>query len=163
MQTFFRIFLIFILSGIVGYTAVTNHESKEDPLTATPSVSKNTPTPTNSPIFTPKPTPTEISNVLENVEDLGINNTLNTWLYPGSEIAENRAGFLLLTTGDNPSKVTAWYKQKVNDLNMNATSVITTTTNDKTLNVISAAGDSGDVKIEITSGEGGGSQITVKY
>lgn len=158
-----QILLAIASVAIIAVASIINYGEDMSPESTNLPQVTSTPLLTNSPIFTPKPTPTEISNVLENVEDLGINNTLNTWLYPGSEIAENRAGFLLLTTGDNPSKVTAWYKQKVNDLNMNATSVITTTTNDKTLNVISAAGDSGDVKIEITSGEGGGSQITVEY
>jgi len=148
--------------AIVAVASIVNYGDDKSPKPTFLPQATSTPSPTKLPVFTPNSTPTENPDNQDKVNSPSINDTLNTWLYPAAEIAENRAGFLLLTTGDNPSVVTNWYKQKVNDLDMNATSVITTTANDKTLNVISAAGKSGDVKVEIAS-EGGGSQITVEY
>ncbi len=158
---FSQIIIAITALAIVALATVVNHGVATPEPTNSPQINA-TSKPSNLPDLTPIPTPVQTPNTQDNDINVSTENTLTVWYYPGSEIAENRAGFLLMTTGDNPSKVTAWYKQKITDLNLNATSVITTTANEKTLNVIAASGNGMDIKVKVSS-EGGGSQITVEY
>lgn len=154
---------IVAVATIVNYGADSNQETQNPSATPTNFPQETViPTPDNQPVFTPNPTPTSTPNNQTNNSQSGTSVTLSNWYYPGAEIAENNAGYLLMTSGDNANKVTNWYRQKINTLNMGATSVITTKANEKILNVISASGADGDVKVEI-SAEGGGSQIEVNY
>ncbi len=148
--------------AIVALATIINHRTGTPPTPTDLPQATATATPSNPPVFAPIPTPTQKPSFQDEDNNTGIENTLNIWYYPGSIIAENRSGFLLMTTGDNASQVTNWYKEKVSDMDLLATSVITTTANEKTLNVISASGAGSNIKIEVAS-EGEGSQITVEY
>lgn len=146
MQTFFRIFLIFILFGIVGYAAVVNQQSvtsEERPLTVTPSV----PTPTQTPISTPIPNPSRPEFKLENL------------IYPGSVIEDQTISSLNLTVDANPMIVTDWYEEQVSQIGFGAISVARANANGQVQNKISAANSEYEIMIEITNA---GSATSVK-
>lgn len=69
-----------------------------------------------------------------------------SFIYPNS----NSLGGDLYESTDSPNTITAWYKEKINKENMNATSFVTTNTNDNIKNVLAFANEHKNMQVEIT-------------
>lgn len=146
--------LLFVSILIVGIVASSHI------LTITPSKSQDingittsvTPThvpstPTTSESSTPTPA-INIDTTNSPVQDE--QNSSANFIYPNS----TSLGGGLYESSNDPKTVTAWYKEKINNANMNVTSFITTNTNENIKNVL--VGDNGEkyIKVEIIKNSG---------
>jgi hypothetical protein len=95
-----------------------------------------TPTPTAVALVTPQPKsqPPQNQNIAE-------------YIYPGSKIAASSSQNLTLTSGDDPGKITSWYKAKIQSKNLNVNSFVSTQANDKILNKL--VGGSAQISINV--------------
>ncbi len=101
--------------------------------------SEPTPSPTEFPLSSPGPqssAPTNQSIIL-------------SYRYPGSTILTQNPSHLELKSSESPNKITEWYKSKIKSLGLTTHSMSSTSTNDNILNVMAAAGNNSQVKIEI--------------
>lgn len=111
-----------------------------------------TPVPTQTHTFTEKPV---------------MNNTMDKYIYPGSEIVSSSSDSLFLRSSDDTNNITNWYKEKFFSEKINDTSSITekpTKPSEKILNkLVSADGDT-EISVEIKKEESSSySEITVTY
>ena len=88
------------------------------------------------------------------------NQNIDEYVYPGSKIISSSGQNLTLTSGDDPNKVTSWYKEKIQSKNLNVNSFVTTEANDKILNKL--VGDNGRVSVNVEiSQEKNGSPVNI--
>lgn len=108
----------------------------------------NTPSPTK---FTESSSPTPAVKVeITHSPTQAHQNDDTSFIYPNS----NSLGGGLYESSDDPKTVTAWYKEKINNENMNVTSFVNTNTNDNIKNVLAFANDQKNMEIEITKNPG---------
>ncbi len=107
-------------------------------------VEKQKITPTVSPTNTPTPLP---ENIQEQTTTSTINNAsnINSFIYPNAIVIAKSGNNLILQSNDDADKITDWYKQKIKELGMVASSFIKTNANGKVLNKL--AGSSGEKEI----------------
>jgi hypothetical protein len=72
---------------------------------------------------------------------------LNDFFYPGATQISSHDNELKLESSDDPSKITDWYKSKIESLDMNAKSFVNTKTNGNVLNKL--VGDNGDLEVRV--------------
>ncbi len=71
-------------------------------------------------------------------------------IYPGSTLIKNTEQSFFLESGDAPEDITAWYKDTIESLGMNATSAIQIQTNDDIQNKVVGANKDREVTIDIS-------------
>ena len=98
-----------------------------------PSLISSTPTPQKTIQLLDTPTPTPVSPT-------------DQFTYPNSQ----KTGGNTYSTTDSPQVVTNWYKNKFEELNLNVTSLVQTSSNDNVLNKLSGANGSIEISVEIT-------------
>ncbi|OGC95948.1 hypothetical protein A3H89_03685 [Candidatus Amesbacteria bacterium RIFCSPLOWO2_02_FULL_48_11] len=79
---------------------------------------------------------------------------LSSWVYPGSQLVSSG----VWQTSDSPDTVTSWYRNKIEALNLTATSFVKTSANDRVLNRLVAEGF--DVKVDIEISRSDNSSFT---
>jgi hypothetical protein len=105
--------------------------------------------PTKSPSYTPIPTNIGNSNST-------INFNLTSFQYPNATVVSSSDAKLELTSNDNPTTITNWYKEKINSTGMNTTSFVTTSTNGIVVNKLVGAGNGKEIRVNITTSSNGG-------
>lgn len=103
-----------------------------------------TPIPTNTPTFTPTSKPQKPTAPRETQ-----GTTLDDFIYPNSKRTESQTNHVTLESPDDPSVITNWYKNKIKEKGMNATSYVQTSTNGNILNRLVGARSGLKVDIEI--------------
>lgn len=87
------------------------------------------------------------------------NKNISQFQYPDAQVISSTTESLLLTSSKSPEEVTNWYKDKIKSNNLTSTSFVTTSTNGRILNKLSA---SGNFKIEVEiKNENSSTQIKV--
>lgn len=86
---------------------------------------------------------------------------LNDFIYPNSEIHVRNNSSVFLTSTDDPAIITTWYKDKINEMSINTTSLITTNSNNNISNKITASKGQQQIQIEITK-SANDSQVFIK-
>ena len=107
------------------------------------------PIPLNSP--TPAVTPLSSPSVF-NYQTPGSQSSssnISDFKYPNSTEVNSSGNTLNLQSSDDPKNITDWYKNKIKDLNMNAKSFITTTTNGNVLNKLVGSNGKKEVRVDI--------------
>lgn len=82
------------------------------------------------------------------------NNTIDAFVYPGGSVSGKSNNNFTMESTDSAESITNWYKAKIEEFDMNATSVVTTNTNGNVLNKIAASNGNLSVEIEISSSNG---------
>lgn len=97
-------------------------------------------TASHSPTIIVKPTsiPTNPPTINQNSDE--------SFVYPGSRSMGGNS----YTSSDDPDKITNWYKEKINSQGYSSKSFVTTKTNEKVLNKLSAAKNNKNILIEIS-------------
>lgn len=122
-----------------------------------------TPSATTSPSLSPIPTitntPDHTNPTTTPTPTAPSQNTTNNsnWVYPGATINNQGSGSLSLSSTDNPTTITNWYKDKIKSSGGSTTSFVTTNTNDNVLNKLAGAGGSTNVQVEIKKDSGSAS------
>lgn len=76
--------------------------------------------------------------------------TVSSLIYPNARITtESEHGYSLEST-DSAEQITDWYKSYIQNNQMNATSFVTTNTNDTVLNKLAGAGNGKEITVEIS-------------
>lgn len=97
----------------------------------------------------PSSTPTDPPDV--SVGDMTDSRSgLEKYQYPNSIIVSSTDRQLSLNSDDSPDTITQWYKDTIDDENMNITTFITTNTNGAVMNKLVGANGASSVTIEIT-------------
>jgi hypothetical protein len=86
--------------------------------------------------------------------------SISEYQYPGSGIVSSSDSSLVLSSSDESTKITDWYKEKIKSKNMNATSFVSTSANNSVLNKLEGAGEGGKISVEIKKDEGS-AQVTI--
>ena len=137
--------VILVLAGVF-YTRVSKPDvSQEQVLSikATP-VETVVPIPTASPKpHTPVPTQQLVSP-----------DSSGSYHYPGSQTVSVSGSVTVLTTGDDPEKVTDWYKNKIRSRGMSVTSFVVTKTNNNVFNKLAGASAGKKIEFEIKKAAG---------
>jgi len=124
-----------------------------------------TPTTTSSP--SKSPTPTESITPAQTIQTSPTASTSTSssdFIYPRSKVISNSSGKITLESNDSPTSITDWYKTKIKEKGINATSFVTTNTNGKILNKLAGANSSINVEVEIQKKEGEStSHITISF
>ena len=115
---------------------------------------KSTPVPVLSTESSPSPKPTQVINVtLEPTQIVKVTpaeaptiSVEQIFIYPQS----SSIGGYKYTSNDSPEKITEWYKNKINTEGYNSKSFVTTKSNEKVLNKLSASKNSQTILIEIS-------------
>jgi hypothetical protein len=102
-------------------------------------ISSETPSPSPAATASPTktPTPADPSPAVSN------NSTVQ---YPNSVRIDNN----VFTSTDDPDIITNWYKEKIQNMNMNVRNFVSTKTNGNVLNKLEGADGQSEIKIEIT-------------
>lgn len=120
---------------------------------ATPSATTSpSPSPTSSTTNAPTHTSPTVTSSPTTPPQSTSNNS--NWVYPGATINNQGSGSLSLSSNDNPTTITNWYKDKIKSSGGNTTSFVTTNTNDNVLNKLAGAGGNTEVQIEIKKDSG---------
>lgn len=134
-------------SGATSASEVLNSNTEQVEVTDTPTQTPeptSTPSPTMtlslSPTSTIKPTTTPTSS------PTSAQSSLISFVYPGSK----SLGGDSYSSSDDPEVITNWYKEKINSQGYSSKSFVTTKTNDKVLNKLSAAKNNKNILIEIS-------------
>lgn len=88
-----------------------------------------------------------------------VSTNLDKYIYPNSNVLEMTTNTLSLSSDDDPSVVTDWYKELLEN-NFNIKNVVRTRVNGVVENKLSASSDSENVTIDITS-SGAGTTVKV--
>lgn len=86
---------------------------------------------------------------------------ISNFIYPGSQILSSDSNNLFLKSAEDSKKITDWYKEKIKNEKLLATSFVTTSTNEKVLNKLAASGDY-KIEVEISKDSASQSEIKVK-
>lgn len=103
-----------------------------------------TPTPT---VFLPTQTPTRSQSSGQVLQDENNNSGL---IYPNSTVIFETGNAIVLQSQDNPQTITDWYKQKIESLNLNAQSFVSTNTNGNILNKLVGTNREKEIRVEIS-------------
>ncbi len=76
-----------------------------------------------------------------------VNNIFSTLTYPGSQIINNKTNSLNLESSDDPSKITNWYKNQINNMHGSIQTAVITKSNDLVDNIL--IGEEGDQRLTI--------------
>lgn len=79
-----------------------------------------------------------------------VNQNIDTFIYPNSSIIDRGSNSFTIESNDNPEQITDWYKSKINEQDMNSTSVVQTNTNGNVLNKLAAKSSSLSLEVEIS-------------
>lgn len=119
---------------------------------------ESTPSPTPSLKPTPIATP-----VPQNLIPKELIVTTNSWIYPNSKILINSASNIELSSTDETTQITAWYKKLIETEGFKSKSYSQTNTNGNILNVLSVSKDSLSKSIQISkSNNSSETLITIK-
>lgn len=91
-------------------------------------------------------------------------NNISDFIYPGSAVLSQSSSALVLNSTDPAQTITDWYKNKIGQMGMNTTSLISTNTNDNISNKIVAGNNSKQIQIEIDKSSGSANvKISVSF
>lgn len=76
------------------------------------------------------------------------------YLYPGAKVVSQSTDEIQLETTDSPQQVTDWYKNYIQENEMNTTSFVTTNTNSNVLNRLVGTGNAKKIDVEIKKTDG---------
>ena|SRR5258708_2367952 len=74
---------------------------------------------------------------------------IDSFLYSNSQVKSQTTSSAQLESNDSPDSITNWYKNKLNSLGFNATSFVTTNSNNNVLNKLVVARNNQQVRVEI--------------
>lgn len=136
---------------VVGIFTTTNTE--QETVAPTPTSTEIPLTPTETPPEEPTSTPHILLSETPkptNAPVLSSSTNLDNFIYPNATIQSKSDTDIMLTSTDNTSTITSWYKTQIKNSGMNATSTVQTSTNDNIQNVLAGSSDTAHVHIEIT-------------
>lgn len=159
MQFIIPIVLIAVL--VIANVTTRDMKPKTSRSSSTPlnSTSTTTPSPTLSTTPTPsKDTRTQVTiTIIQPSPTVKVQTqppTTSGWIYPQATVTSQANGSISLTSLDNPTTITNWYKDKIKTMGMNTTSFVMTNTNDNVLNKLAATNGSLNVQVEIKKDSG---------
>lgn len=85
------------------------------------------------------------------IQESSESNPIDFLTYPNSTVITKTNSSLTLESDKNADEITDWYKDKIEEYDMNATSTIKTNTNGNVLNKISASNGSLKIEVEISA------------
>ncbi|KKU12050.1 MAG: hypothetical protein UX19_C0009G0005 [Candidatus Woesebacteria bacterium GW2011_GWA1_45_8] len=109
-----------------------------------------------SPSETPTqiPTPSDTATPTSQPTILAPSGNISTFIYPGARVITTTSTSATLESGENPDKITDWYKDKIVGLGMNVKSFVTTKANDRVLNKLAGTDGKREINVEISKDEG---------
>ena len=88
---------------------------------------------------------------------------ISEFQYPGANVISSSSTSLVLRSGDDPEKITDWYKEKIEARKMGAISFISNNVNDNISNKLVGEEDGQRVSVDITKDSGASeTEIEVK-
>lgn len=147
--------LFIICALVLTNISIKPSEQRKNVLSASISISPTlpvslTPSPSSSPTDVPKK-----QNVIIEITNEPSSSSSQHIVYPNSvSIGENN-----YESTDNPQLITEWYKNIIEEKNMNTTSVVTTNTNDTIKNVLAADNGAEKLYVEIEKTPGNNKTI----
>ena len=76
-------------------------------------------------------------------------NSIEKYIYPDAKVTQSFLNNVRLTTTDDPTIVTKWYRNKIIESGMSVRSFVTTSANEAILNKLSGADSENEVIVEI--------------
>lgn len=107
-----------------------------------------------APTIKSSPIPSQTPKKVESITDLK---------YPSSTQVSQNGNTTIYESTDDSDIITNWYKQKIESLNMNVKSFVTTKTNGNVLNKLVGADENREIRVEITKRNGPKVTITVTF
>ena len=151
--------LIIILTIIIATQRPAKNVEKTHHALSKPSPT-HSPSPTPTIILSPSPKP---NNTYEATQPTVIPPTatltpkpnqpsqaISDFQYPSSNVVSINGNTEIFESSDDPKKITDWYKDKIKNMGMVATSFVQTNTNDNILNKLVGANGEREVRVEIT-------------
>ena len=154
----FVVSVIIIVAVALGNNQDLSVRPSPKPSDVLPQQESATLTPTQSPEVSSSPTPEVYKE--EEKQNVLIN---SAWIYPSAMIITNSKSAISLLVEGDVNTITDWYKQRIEDTNMNVKTFVKTNTNGKVINELVRARAGEEIRVEINQNPGEKVKIEVSF
>jgi hypothetical protein len=152
--------VLLLISGMlflfVQYRQTVSNQSSAQPspilgvnFTPSPTPNKTQAAVTAAPTVNATIKPTTAPTVAATSDINSDSSNIDRFIYPGATINSKSQTTASLTSSADPGAITSWYKDKLSSLGFNATSFVTTNSNNNVLNKLVVAKNSQEVRVDI--------------
>jgi len=79
-----------------------------------------------------------------------VNQNIDAFIYPNGSVVNRENSSFTIESNDTPEQIVDWYRSKINEHDMNSTSVVQTNTNGNVLNKLAASSSTLSIEVEIS-------------